>query len=91
METERFTSPRLAMLRAELDTEGWPPSRRIAKLNRLVELIDSRKNQVMAIIGPLLLWDLHLSYAIEDWRRVSGTAMRRWLSVTCSYAFPGVW
>jgi len=79
LESERFTSPRLATLRADLDTEGWPPSRRIAKLNRLVELVASRKSMVMAVIRPLLLWDLHLSYAIEDWRRVSGPAMRRWL------------
>jgi hypothetical protein len=80
LETERFASPRLTMLRAELDVEGWPPSRRLAKLNRLVEFVDSRRTMAMAIIGPLLLWDLHLSYAIEDWRRVSGCAMRRWLS-----------
>lgn len=80
LEIERFNSPRLQTLRAELDIEGWPPSKRLAKLNRLVELVDSRKNMAMAIIRPLLLWDLHLSYAIEDWRRVSGSAMRRWLS-----------
>jgi hypothetical protein len=80
LEAERFTSPRLAALRAELDIEGWPPSRRIAKLNRLIELVDSRRNMAIAIIGPLLLWDIHLSYAIEDWRRVSGPAMRTWLN-----------
>jgi hypothetical protein len=34
----------------------------------------------MVVIRPLLLWDIHLSYAIEEWRRVSGPAMRRWLS-----------
>jgi hypothetical protein len=53
---------------------------RIAKLFRLVELVDSRKNMAMVVIRPLLLWDIHLSYAIEEWRRVSGPAMRRWLS-----------
>jgi len=80
LEAERFSSPRLVTLRAELDVEGWPPSRRIAKLNRLLELADSRRNMVMAVIRPLLLWDLHLSYSIEDWRRVSGPTMRLWLN-----------
>jgi hypothetical protein len=80
LEAEQFTSPRLARLRAELNVEGWPPSRRITKLNRLVELVDSRRNLAMAVIRPLLLWDLHLSYAIEGWRRVSGSAIRRWLN-----------
>ncbi|HEV2448699.1 MAG TPA: hypothetical protein VGS58_22355, partial [Candidatus Sulfopaludibacter sp.] len=80
LEIERFASPRLAALRSDLDVEGVRPSRRIARLNRLVALVDSRANMAMAVIGPLLLWDLHLSYAIEDWRRVSGFAVRRWMS-----------
>ena len=80
LETERFNSPLLAMLRAELEADGQPPSMRIARLYRLVELVDSRKNMAMVVLRPLLLWDIHLSYAIEDWRRVSGPAMRRWLS-----------
>jgi hypothetical protein len=80
LESERFSSPRLTALRAELDTEGWPPSRGIAKLNRLIELADSRRNMAVKVIGPLLLWDLHLSYSIENWRRVSGPAIRRWLN-----------
>lgn len=80
LEAERFASPRLALLRSELETGGWPPSRCIAKLNRLLELADSRRHMVMAVIRPLLLWDVHLSYAIEDWRRASGPAMRNWFS-----------
>jgi len=59
-----------------LDVEGWPPSRRIARLNRLINLLDSRHNPFIRV---LLLWDIHLSYAVEDWRRTSGPAMRRWL------------
>jgi hypothetical protein len=80
LEAERFASPRLTLLRSELETGGWPPSRCIAKLNRLLELADSRRHMVMAVIRPLLLWDVHLSYAIEDWRRASGPAMRNWFS-----------
>ena len=80
LEAEQFESPRLARLRAALDVEGQPPSRRIARLNLLTDLADSRHNQLMGIIGPLLLWDVHLAYAIEEWRRVSGPALRRWLT-----------
>jgi hypothetical protein len=79
-EIEQSTSARLAMLRAELDIDGWPPSKRIAKLNRLVQFVDSRRNIAMVAIRPLLLLDLHLSYAIEDWRRAYGPATRRWLN-----------
>jgi hypothetical protein len=80
LEAEQFSSPRLRQVRSQLDTEGKPPSRRLAQLRRLIDLVDSRGNAFMAILGPLLLWDLHLSYALEDWRQVSGPAMRRWLN-----------
>jgi hypothetical protein len=78
-EVERFTAARLAALRAELDVEGEPPSRRIGRLNDLVHFVDSRHNLFVRVIGPLLLWDIHLVYAIERWRRSSGPAVRRWL------------
>ncbi len=80
LEGERFVSPRLEALRAELDSEGQPPSRRIKRLDGLMGLLDSRDNQIFGWIAPLLLWDLHLCYALEDWRRTSGPAMRRWLN-----------
>ncbi len=44
IEREQFTSPLLTRLRSDLSTKGDPASRRIARLNRLVELIDSRDN-----------------------------------------------
>ncbi len=80
LEAEQFTSPRLRALRAELDVEGRAPSYCIRRLNFLTDMADSRHNQFVAWIGPLLLWDLHLAYALEDWRRGSGPALRRWLN-----------
>ena len=80
LERESFISPRLAALRAELDTDGQPPSRRIARLNRLMEFVYQRDNMVVRFIGPFILWDVHLAYALEDWRAASGAGMRRWLS-----------
>ncbi|MPZ20208.1 MAG: DNA mismatch repair protein MutS [Luteitalea sp.] len=80
LEAESFRAPHLARLRAELDIEGDPPSRRIAQLNRLMDLLDSRHNMIVALLAPLVLFDLHLAYALEDWRQTSGPAMRRWLN-----------
>ena len=67
---------RLAALRAELDIEGEPPSRRIARLHALMGLVDSRDHILLRLLGPLVLWDLHLMYAIERWRRTSPPAVR---------------
>jgi len=80
LEHESFTAPRLAQLRAELDTGGQRPSLRIERLNRLMEFVYQRDNMVVRLIGPFVLWDVHLAYALENWRAASGAGMRRWLA-----------
>ncbi len=79
LERERFSSPRLVELRAALDVEGETPSHQIAKLNRLIDLLDARRNMIFAPFAALLLWPLQLSFAIEKWRQRSGPAVARWL------------
>ncbi|HVQ43144.1 MAG TPA: hypothetical protein VMS54_13085 [Vicinamibacterales bacterium] len=80
LETEQFSAIRLATLRAELNVEGLPASRRIAHLQKLTDLADSRDSVFVRLLGPLLLWDLHLIFAVERWRRSSGPALRQWLA-----------
>ncbi|MCU1233076.1 MAG: mismatch repair protein MutS domain protein [Candidatus Solibacter sp.] len=79
MEREQFTCPLLAELRASLDAEGEPPSRRLARLKRLVEYLDSRDNVFVRVLEPFVMWTPHLALKVEDWRAHSGTAVRRWL------------
>ena len=94
LERERFTSPLLAELRAALDAEGDPPSRRLARLKRLIEHLDSRDNVFVRVLEPFILWTPHLAVRVEHWRRHSGPAVRRWLNATgemealCSLAQP---
>jgi len=82
LEREDFRSPTLAALRASLDAEGDPPSKRLARLNRLTELLDSRDHLVVRIAEPFTLWTTHLAFAVENWRRHNGAAVRRWLTAT---------
>jgi hypothetical protein len=79
LEREPFSSPRLSRLRAALESRGSTPSRRIAQLNRLMELLDSRENWLMRIIGPPLLYGTQLAFAIEAWRAESGPQVRSWM------------
>jgi DNA mismatch repair ATPase MutS len=79
LEQERFSSPRLVELRAALDVEGRSPSRQIARLDLLIDLLDARRNMIFAPLSLLLLWPLHLAIAIERWRKDSGPAVTRWL------------
>jgi hypothetical protein len=80
MEREQFHSPLLAGLRASLDADGEPPSRQLTRLKRLVENLDSRDNVVVRVLEPFILWTAHLAVRVEDWRALSGTAVRRWLN-----------
>ncbi|MGI8989030.1 MAG: MutS-related protein [Bryobacteraceae bacterium] len=79
LERERFTSPRLTKLRAALEVEGLPASARIARLNHLIELLDSRDNVFLRVFGPLLLWTTQTAFAIESWRQLSGPSVAGWI------------
>jgi hypothetical protein len=79
LEREEFTSAKLRALRAALDTGGLPASHHIARLNRIVDLIDSRDNVAVRLIGPFLLWTTQSALALEAWRSACGPSLRRWL------------
>jgi hypothetical protein len=79
LEREPFSSPHLTRLRAALESKGATPSQRIRRLNRLMELLDSRENWLMRIIGPPLLYGTQLAFAIEAWRAESGPDVGRWM------------
>jgi hypothetical protein len=81
LEGEHWESPHLTALRARLATAGEPPSRRIARLHRLIHLLDARKNQLFGPLSGLVLWTTQLGLAIEAWRVATGPAIGRWLSV----------
>ncbi len=81
LEQQRFASRRLTEISTMLEVEGKPPSQRIAKLNRLMELLDSRHNPFYAVIDVVLLCTLHVAFAIESWREKSGPHLGQWLAV----------
>ena len=80
LEAEQFVAPRLVELRQALQSVGWPPSRWIARLNRLVEYLDSRGNMFVASIDLFVFWTLQCACAVEGWRKQTGPVVRRWLA-----------
>lgn len=79
VERETFQSPRLAALHARLRGAELPASREIAKLRRMVALLDARRNQFFAPFAVLLLWTPHVALAIERWRVRSGSHIGSWI------------
>jgi hypothetical protein len=80
LEGEEFTAPRLVELREALQSQGWPPSRWITRLSRLMEYLDSRRNMFVRTVDPFVLWTLQCACAVETWRKRTGPAVRRWLA-----------
>jgi len=78
--SEHFSDPRLATLTAGLSDEGTPASRHIFYLVRLVNWLESRRNQLFAIPAAVLLLSEQLSFAIESWRARHSVAALRWLA-----------
>ena len=85
LEAQRFTAPRLVALRVAIDTEGIPASRQIARLGRLVELLDARRNQFFAPIGAALLFTTQVALAIDAWRARCGPALRAWVGAAAEF------
>jgi hypothetical protein len=79
LEREKFQAPLLRELQGSLSVEGERPSQRVARLRRLVDWLDARRNQFMALLLAPLQWTTQLTLAIEAWRRVDGPAVGRWM------------
>jgi hypothetical protein len=80
LERERFEAPFLVALRAHLDTDGLAPSRQVQRLARLLELLESRRNQLFMPFLLPLLWSTQLALAIEAWRLRVGPGIPGWLA-----------
>jgi DNA mismatch repair ATPase MutS len=79
VEARTFTAPRLVAVRRMLDRDGVAASGQIARLRKLVALLDARRNQFFAPFALLLLWSTHVAFAIERWRAQSGAEIARWI------------
>jgi hypothetical protein len=80
LESQKFTSPRMTELCGAIrTTSGHAASKRIASLRRLMELIDSRDNVFVRVLGPPLLWTTQLAMALEGWRAENGAMIPVWL------------
>jgi hypothetical protein len=85
IEREPATSPLLLRLREGLRSEGEPPSRCVARLRRLLQMADARRNQIFIVPSLLLMWGTQVAFAIERWRRRHGPEVGRWLAATGTF------
>jgi hypothetical protein len=79
IEAEEVSTPRLVRLRTALTADGRPASRAVGRLDRLCGWLDSTRNMLFAPLAFVLFLPLHLTLAIERWRRRCGPSVAGWL------------
>ncbi len=82
LERERFQSAKLTTLAGQLELQGRSPSRQIARLRRIKEMVESRESLAVRPLRPFTLWGTQAAFAAEGWRRESGPLVRHWLEAT---------
>ena len=83
LERERFQSPLLE--KHWRSFVSFPPSQALARLERLIELLEARRNY---FISPLLfvsLTPLQLACEVERWRRRFGSAVGPWMEAMAEF------
>jgi hypothetical protein len=80
LERETFSAPKLVELQSALKVGGLFPSRAIARLGRLVDYMESRRNPVVGVLNPFVFWSLQVAFAIDAWRTKYGPSIRGWLA-----------
>jgi hypothetical protein len=80
LEREEFSTPKLITLQSSLQQNGLVASYCIARLNRLVDSLVSRRGLLVQTLDAFVLWSLQFSFAIEAWRKRLGPFVRPWLA-----------
>jgi hypothetical protein len=79
LESEHFTSPKLRDLQQQLSVAGVLPSKRLARLAKLLDWLDARRNAFFAPFAALMLWTTQMAFAVERWRSRTGPAIGLWM------------
>ena len=74
-------SARLTALLERLSAEGQPAPVCMRRLNRILGFGELRRGAAILHfpVQALTLWDFHVLFALERWRRMSGPRVRGWL------------
>jgi DNA mismatch repair ATPase MutS len=75
------SSPRLAEIRTRLSAEGRVAAVCMRRLNRILGFADLRRGAAIFhfVIQAVTLWDFHVFFALDRWRRSAGPHVREWL------------
>lgn len=80
LESEQFSSPKLAELQKAFKRDGVRPSVAIRRLARIVEYLKSRRNPFARLLDVLTFWSAQFVFMAEHWQQEFGPQIRGWLA-----------
>ncbi len=80
LEGETLNSLTWNDLQDSLRASGGPPSTAIAKLGKLAQYLESRRNPLARALDLVTFWTAHLLLASERWQARHGASIRGWLA-----------
>jgi len=80
IETERFESPLLQSLQAQLSSDGHSSSEGIRRLSTLWDYEESRHNMFVKLLDFIVLYSIHVAFLLHAWRKKYSRSIQAWLS-----------
>ena len=85
LEKQDFKAERLRELVSVLHPKGQSATDRIRRFRRLIGLFEARRNQFVAIFGPLVLYQTQLALAMERWRTANRSHLPKWIHAVARF------
>lgn len=86
LERQKFQAPILRDLIGCLQSaNGERASRTIGRFCRLISSYEARRNQIVAVLGPLVMYEIQLALAIERWRAKHGAKVPAWIDAVGTF------
>lgn len=79
LESESFDAPLLSRVAVRMALAS-KPSARVARMQRLCELLEFRRSDIFAIIDAVIHFTFQVALALEAWRVVDGAELPEWLA-----------
>ncbi len=85
LEKQDFHSSRLRELAASLRSDGHSATRLIGQYCRIISLYEARRNQIVGLLGPLVLYETQLAFAMERWRAEYASLLPIWITAVARF------
>jgi hypothetical protein len=76
---QEWSGPALTAIADRFGRADNDARRHLARLSRLLDYVESRRNAFYATLAPVFLLEVHLWRALDRWRAAHGRAVRDWL------------